>query len=124
MVALMKRDLELIRKILLATEAHQEPNKTVQVKFEGVPDELVQYNTGLLLEAGYVEAVDMSNLSGRHFGIWRLTWEGHDFLDAARNDTLWKKAREKVVGTVGTVTLDIMKEVLISLAKDTLGLKS
>jgi hypothetical protein len=119
----MKRDLELIRKILLATEAHQDPNRTVQLEFDGIPDELVQYNIGLLSEAGYVEAMDMSNMDGRHFGIWRLTWKGHDFLDAARDDTIWKKGRDKVVGAVGTVTLDIMKEVLISIARDTLGLK-
>jgi hypothetical protein len=27
--------------------------------------------------------------------ILRLTWQGHDFLDAARNDTIWSKAKEK-----------------------------
>ena len=30
-----------------------------------------------------------------------LTWAGHDFLDAMRDDTIWKKAKEKVLAPTG-----------------------
>jgi hypothetical protein len=26
-----------------------------------------------------------------------LTWDGHEFLDAMRDDTLWKRAKEKFI---------------------------
>jgi len=56
---------------------------------------------------------------------WRptcLTWEGHNFLDAAREESRWKKAMTVIKDKAGTVSFEIVKQVLVSMAKEQLGL--
>lgn len=51
-----------------------------------------------------------------------LTWSGHEFLEAARNDTIWKKAGEQIKKSGVDVTLSLLQEILKQLAKQSLGL--
>ena len=51
-----------------------------------------------------------------------LTWAGHDFLDAARNDTIWSKAMDRAKTVGGTLSFEILKKVLDSILKGQLGL--
>ncbi len=44
------------------------------------------------------------------FMIKRITSTGYDFLDALRNDTIWKKTKEKMK-EVGGFTLGIAIEI-------------
>jgi hypothetical protein len=39
----------------------------------------------------------------------RLTFDGHEFLDAARSDTVWRTAKEKIVSATGVITLEALK---------------
>ena len=52
----------------------------------------------------------------------RLTWEGHDFLDAARNGDTWHKAKDTLFKKGLSVSFDVLKAYLISEAKQHLGL--
>ena len=52
--------------------------------------------------------------------VKRMTWEGHEFLDAARKDTLWDRAKEKTLKATGGLSLDVLKGVLIELGKQAL----
>jgi hypothetical protein len=49
-----------------------------------------------------------------------MTWEGHDFLEASRDDKRWKQAK-KIAGKVGVYTLDILKQVLSQLIQTQLS---
>jgi len=40
----------------------------------------------------------------------RMTWSGHDFLDAARDETLWKKAKQTVMKPAASFTFEIVRE--------------
>jgi hypothetical protein len=51
-----------------------------------------------------------------------LTWEGHDFLDAARSETIWKKVMNKVKDSTGTVAFEVLKALLIAASKEKFGL--
>lgn len=51
-----------------------------------------------------------------------LQSEGHEFLDAARNDTIWKKAGEKIKQSGVQVTVSLLEELLKKLLKESLGL--
>jgi hypothetical protein len=86
----MKRDMELIRYILLQTEAGQ---PIVGEK------EIIVYHIVLLKEAGFVETVVRNNPLGipSDATILKLTWAGHNFLDAARDDKIWHMAKEKFI---------------------------
>ena len=52
----------------------------------------------------------------------RLTWEGHDFLDAARDDTIWKKAMKRFMQPTAAFTFGLLLEYLKKEAKAKLGL--
>ncbi len=45
------------------------------------------------------------------------TYAGYEFLDAARNDTLWAKAKEIVIKKTGTLTVEGVKIALSTLIK-------
>src|SRR5262245_2058752 len=57
---LVKRDMELIRKILLAAEA-DEVGRGLKPKIEGYEDGEIQRHIGLLQEHGMVRAIDASS---------------------------------------------------------------
>src|SRR5687768_4524948 len=108
----MKRDMELIRKILLAAEEGKGIKKGLRPEIDGYEDEVVQSHVGLLRQKGLVNAIDASSLDGEAYIITGLTWEGHDFIEAARNETVWRKAVQVVMEKGGGITLEVMKELL------------
>jgi hypothetical protein len=51
-----------------------------------------------------------------------LTWEGHDFIEAVRNETVWRKAFGIITEKGGGFTLEMIKELLKRLlAEQVLG---
>jgi hypothetical protein len=89
----MKRDMDLIRQILLSTEADE--NK-IDAKFT---QEEIAYHASLLKDAGFLDAAIVRGPRNQPHGcvLQGLTWDGHEFLDAMRDDTLWKRAKEKFI---------------------------
>ena len=78
----------------------------------------------LLKEEGFVEALIQSNEKGvpARFNILAVTWKGHEFLDAMRDDTLWKKAKENFLKPGGSFTAKLIFEWLkLELQKRFLG---
>jgi hypothetical protein len=59
--------------------------------------------------------------NGGPFIITNLTWKGHDFLDAARSDTVWN-ATKGPLAKVGAWTFGLVLEVLKEEAKRQIGL--
>jgi hypothetical protein len=115
----MKRDMNLIRLLLLETEGEDpKPDLTTYTEEQRV------YHSALLIEAGLIDGQIIPNAIGLPAGTvrLRLTWAGHEFLDAARNETIWKKAEEKVKKSGVEVTVSVLKELLNQLLKQSLGL--
>ncbi len=115
----MKRDMELIRLLLLRDEGEQPVPD-----LSAYSDEQLLYHSVLLIEAGLVHGHIGTGNQGEPVGtvIFRLTWAGHEFLDAARNDTIWKKAVEKTKKAGVQVTMAVLEELLKKLLKEPLGL--
>jgi Hypothetical protein (DUF2513). len=113
----MKRDLDLCRQILLSQE-RDDPN----LEIPGYTTEQILYHCVLLEEAGLLVGQFVRGSSGDVIGarIERLTWEGHDFLDAARNDKNWRKAKDQILKTGGSWTFEIVKSLLVEIAKRSL----
>ncbi|HZL25098.1 MAG TPA: DUF2513 domain-containing protein [Acidobacteriaceae bacterium] len=51
-----------------------------------------------------------------------ITWHGHQFLDAARSDSMWKKAGSLITKTGVSMSFDVLKPLLTKLTMDQLGL--
>lgn len=66
-------------------------------------------------EAGLVDAVIQEYMGGDTLAIVRrLTWDGCEFADAIRSDTLWKKAKDNVMKPSMSFTFDVLKDWLKS----------
>jgi Hypothetical protein (DUF2513) len=119
---LLKRDMDLVRKILLAIEAHPDERLLTEPLISGSSAKVVNYHLRLLYEAGFVEAVTWKGGNKIDFGAIGLTWRGHEFLDTARDETIWQKAKTKLGGALNTVSLAVLQDVLVSLVKNAAGL--
>lgn len=108
----MKRDMELVRAILIELEKCPYQGGFHDIHVQGYTDDEISYHVQLMDEAGLIEAIDCSSSDGRCWKPKRLTYEGHEFLDAARSDTVWAKAKDKVLSTTGTLTLEALKAAL------------
>jgi hypothetical protein len=117
----MQRDMDIVRHLLIWVEtdhSHELPGELSR--------EQLAYHAQLLIDAGLVEGtVHYGASRGRRipdtFHIQRLTWAGHDFLDAARDDTVWRTAREKILKPGVSWTFELLKETLKALAKQQLS---
>ncbi len=120
----MKRDMDLARQILFAIEeSNQDPIGWISIKIPDRDARDVSYHVQILSEAGLIEARDLSSKSGYEWKPTRLTWYGHEFLDAARSDTLWERAKALTLKETGGLSLDFLKATLIQLGMNALGLK-
>jgi hypothetical protein len=119
----MKRDMDLVRRILLEVEEKGgDPLGWLDLSIPGYSPEVVSHHVWLLKQARFLTAQNLSNLEAFDVRPKALTWEGHEFLDAARNDTVWNAAKNQVKGKLGTVPLEIFKALLLKLAMTTLGM--
>jgi hypothetical protein len=121
----MRRDMELVRQILRQIEACTTLDRTVSPpQIEGYTAEHIRYHLLLSSEAGLLRLYNVpadSSLSAKVM-IERLTWDGHGFLDASGEEGRWRKAMATVQAHAGTVTYDVLMELLKTLMKNTLGL--
>ncbi len=114
----MKRDFELIKKILLEVEALPNTSGINEIEIDGFSEEEIAYHVYLLGDAELLETEIHEDTSGTIYSyyIGRLTWQGHEFLDNARNDTTWKKTIAIVKEKGGSVSFNIFQNLLQSQA--------
>src|SRR5215210_7825390 len=112
----MKRDMDLIRKILLATEEipFLGSGPVFEPEIEGYSLEEISYHVKLLHEAGYVQAFG----GDTYWAVNSLTWQGHEFLEASKDDTRWNKAKSIMKDKGGGMVFDVFKQLLITLMKE------
>ena len=109
----MKRDMELVRKILFAIEEQYEDTVLYNLKIEGYSRAEVAYHCKILHEAGFVSDYG-AQYGGNHiymFGVGALTWERCEFLDKVRQDTVWNKTRDIITQKGLPMILDVVKDV-------------
>ena len=120
----MKRDMELIRKIVLAIEDAPTGYAPDELGLEGYTPEQIAYHAHLMIQAGLATGSEVthSGSSGPEAILTSLTWAGHEFAEAARDEARWKKAMGIVQEKGGSVTLSVLTQLLTALMKATLGL--
>jgi hypothetical protein len=93
----LKRDMDLIREILLKIEANPDMDGSRYVTFTAedfdgsYTNKQIQYHVDLLFEARLVDgapSMDDPALS-------RLTWEGHEFLSNIHDPGIWASVKER-----------------------------
>jgi Hypothetical protein (DUF2513) len=104
----MKRDMDLLRKVLLKVEELPVNRIWSCDGIEGYTQEQVSYHLELALDERFVVGRRATD-EGENFFIERLTFAAHEFLDAARQETLWQKAKAIVLKNAGTLTVEALK---------------
>jgi hypothetical protein len=107
----VKRDMDLVREILLEIYNHED-DSLPELKLKDHPPVKVMYHVKMLKDIGLIEAIDASSSGGMYFLNLSLTWDGHDFIEVAKIDTHWERAKTTVMQTVGVLTVEALKIVL------------
>jgi hypothetical protein len=65
----------------------------------------------LLIEAGLVNGQMSQTLNPgvRDFFARRLTWDGHEFLDSIRSDTIWARTKRAFLDKGVEMSFDLVK---------------
>ena len=122
----MKRDMELVRKILFKIEEEYKDSAIYNLKIDGYDLATVAYHCNIIHGAGLV--MDYGSQSADDaiysFGVSGLTWEGQDFLEKIREDTVWNKTKtilkEKGLPMIVDVIKDVSSSVISSMVKGTI----
>lgn len=117
----MKRDLDLIRRILLDLEA-KEGLSYLQMKYEDIDVATRGYHAELLVDAGFVKGKVKYREDGLPIPfLMNLTWEGHEFLNSIREEKVYNKVTA-ILKPMGGFTMEVLKEVASAVTKQFLGL--
>lgn len=115
--------MDLVRVILLKIEEEHAGVGLANLEVEGYDRATIAYHCQLLEEAGLVSSCieRYADDSVFFFSVGGLTWEGADYLDKVRDDSVWAKtknlAAEKGVPLVVETVKTISSAVVSSLAE-------
>lgn len=106
----VKRDWDLIRKILISVEALPDFNSTLRPEdLEGFQKSEVSYHIQMMQQAGILRAICTDYMSeGTYCIAQQLTWEGHELLSKIRDQSAWNKVK----GAIRTKGFDLSYEAL------------
>ncbi|RDU94946.1 DUF2513 domain-containing protein [Trinickia dinghuensis] len=123
----MKRDMDLIRELMLKLEALSVPLTEIKpidghepaVQVDGYTVEQIDYHLLLLEQAGFIHGGGLENFGmrfGPGIGFQSLTWAGHDFLESVRDPDVWDRTKQ-VASAAGGFTVDLLVSVAKSLVE-------
>src|SRR5260370_39815515 len=93
--ALLTRDMELIRKIILEVQGRKDIRPTT-MSIDGYDDIVVARHLELLMDAGLIEGVKCAPMSTPHALVMvkDMTWSGHDFAPAFHNHSVFQNINQ------------------------------
>ena len=115
----MQRNWDTIREILSKLE--EATPEQVKINLMHFPQEKafeISYHMELLLDAGLVKGEMRKELRVRpqDFIVYSLTWQGHEFLDTIRSDTVWQNTKKSFQQNSISMTFDLIKSVATGIA--------
>jgi Hypothetical protein (DUF2513) len=87
----LRRNLDLIRKLVLAVEDLPTGMVLSGIKIDGHSPEEVSYHSYLAVDAGLIKGAKIQILDDESpsWKLLHLTSEGHDFADVSRSEVTW-----------------------------------
>jgi len=118
----MRRDMDLVRAVLLHLESSPGIDADVaelvqDLEAAGYDREKLSYHFELMAEAGLIKGFDV----GAATVGWlpqRMSWLGHEFLDAARSEERWNDAKRLIRESGDSASFEMWREILSELARD------
>ena len=117
----MQRNMDLVRLILSRIESSTSGRVPRDFGIEGYPADQVRYHAHIMMQEGLIDAVDVSNMRspGPEAIPTSLTWKGHEFLDLARDQDRWNRAKA-IIAKVGSAPISFWVKVLQDLLAQSL----
>ena len=119
----MKRDMELLRMVMLEAEKSTDPYELTDPKFEGHNETEISYHIALLDDAGLLHGQDRSAIGVFRWSAGALTWAGHEFVEAVRDDSVWKEALAINAKSGGGMVFEILNKALMQVLEKRAGLE-
>ncbi len=109
----MKRDMDLVRKILFKIEEEVDNKAKFGLTIDGYTMEQVAYHCSILYGEGYIKSYKALYGDGeiRNFGVSGLTWSGHELLDKIRSENVWNKTKEVIKSKGLPMVVDVIKDI-------------
>ncbi len=111
----MKRDMDLIRKLLFFFEETQDTEHEDLPKIEGYDAKLVKYHIFLMHDSNLLQCHPVKSKTTDailYLTPLNLTWEGTEFLEKIRSDTSWNKIKQTISSKGGVLTFGIINQVV------------
>jgi Hypothetical protein (DUF2513) len=111
----MRRDMDLIRKMVLFLEDHPSGYAPSELQFEGYTRSQIGYYACLLVDAGLAVGSDVTSLgdNGPNYRLTHLNSAGHDFAENARNQYVWDEVTQEMKDKgVIAASIDIVSRML------------
>ena len=117
----MERDMELVRKLLFLAEEDGKDDELC----EEYGQDVVAGHVAILLDAKLIVGEVVCNEVGVPVAsvILRLTWSGHEFLDNARNDTVWNMVTATIKNTAISASFVVSVELLKIAVRSFIGMQ-
>jgi Hypothetical protein (DUF2513) len=123
--AVMRRDMDLVRRILIAAEG-KHPREVTSREFvdENTSEATVAYHFRLMSEANLIEAsiLGLERVGPMSGTVIQILWEGHEFLDAVRSEEIWARTKDTSRKVGGSLTFELVKALAVKLLTSAVGL--
>lgn len=119
----MIRDFDLIRKIMLDLQALPANSMPTTISYPGeYEQDVINEHMNLLIEAGLINGKVLRTMSGiAQVNSRGLTWPGHDFMDIAKKETLWARAKQIALERGLSLTVEVLTGALKEALKEAAG---
>ena len=106
----MKRDLDLVRQLLLQIEGLP-AGPPAQYRASEIEDPVLLAHFELVLASGLVNGKISRSQSSRGdvISISGLTWEGHEWIEMVRSQSVWNETKSMLLDSGGALTYELTK---------------
>jgi hypothetical protein len=119
----MKRDFDLIRKILLNVEENHDGGIEIIETFEDYDNLTLMFHYELLIDIGLLKGSVLRVNTGEGHCICKgLTWFGYDYLAKIKDETVWKKTKKTIREQGVEFTIEIISRIATKLIEDRMGI--
>ena len=117
----MRRDMDLVRELLLRVESFDARAGTAfvltasepELTIDGYTPDQVEEHLSWLIDYGYIEGDVCADL---HFVIRRLSMPGCDLLDSIRNPEIWRITKAEAE-QAGGFTVDLLRDIAMAIIR-------
>jgi hypothetical protein len=119
----MKRDMDLVREIMLRIEGLP-VGPPMLYRIGEVEDLVLLAHLEMLLESGLVRGkiTRSPGARGDVIGISGLTWNGHEWLETVRDPRVWDETKSALLETGGALSFELAKAVATRIHRRRVGL--